>query len=359
MKIRPFSFTRYGVNMAQLKDDTLINKSSTMLADADYEKIKNARLYSNIDEISPEEIIDRAREAQIRDERDGYPISEKLEACVNRKNIIILVDAVDDEPYITSQMCTLVHYKKELAEGIELVLKATGAKGCIIETYLKNSSVEVKNIVPKKIAKYKVKSLNVKYPAEIRIKKLMYTYNNHQYIYIGACSLVHLARAVYSGIKHTTAMVTVAGSAVAHPQVVEATIGTPISDLLERTGFNKKPSRIIIGGSLTGRAIRDFDGEEVELNTQGVLAINDRDTYKDYTCIRCGKCIDVCPMRLNPMELYKNIVRENENNADRINMLDGKMCISCMCCSYVCPAKINLAETILLHNRRNRFKDEV
>ncbi len=345
--------------MAQLKEDTLLNKTTLMLSNVDFKKIPNAKIYNNIDEISDKEILKRAEEAKIFDERDEYLLSEKLNACIGKKNIILLIDAIDDEPYITSQMCTIVHYKEKLIKGIELALKATGAQKCIIETYLKNSSNEVKKIFPRKISKYPILALNTKYPADIRMKKLWYDYRDNRYIYIGACSLVHLARAVYQGIEHKTTIITVAGNAVKHPQNIEAEIGLPVSDLLERTGFSVKPTRIILGGSLTGEAIRDIDSQKIKISTQGILAIHEKEIHKDYGCIRCGKCIDVCPSRLNPMQLYKNIISRDDETNREIDKLDSKMCVSCMCCSYVCPSKINIAETILLYNRRNRFKNEV
>ncbi len=351
MKTRETQLFSRGLNMDQLKDKTLLVPMTQLLSVAKLRAVEGYIPEENIRKIRAARIIEMARVARIIDERDRYALADKLALCVG-KDIVIVIDAVDDEPYISSQMAAIMYNEELVRRGIDLIVKATGAKTCFIEVYLKNCGDEVKKIFPKKLGDYKIKAINAKYPAEIRTSSTLHKFRGNTFMYIGACAVMHLARAVFEGVYHQTTIVTVAGNAVANPQNIEVEFGLPLTELFDRCGFSKEPTRIVVGGPLTGRTIDDLSKETIGISTHGVLAMYENSHYTRFSCIRCGDCADVCPSKLSPMMLYNSIMISRPK--EEIEKLDPQMCIGCMCCSYVCPSRLPLEHTIAEYNNARK-----
>lgn len=341
---------RRGVRMEQHKEPALSAKLELLTNRPDYKVIEGAPPLEDIEKIESYEIIRRAKSARIVDERDGLPLFKKLRACV-AKNVIIRVDCVDDEPYISSQMVPLVHLKDEFSGGLKLAQKAIGAQGSQVEVYRNMTDLESR--VPMLMGGVRVRRIGGVYPAEIRLSRSLVQEDGNVYLYIGSCALVHLYRAVYQSQMQETTFITVAGNCVAHPCNMEVALGIPVTDVLDRCGLVDTPTRVVVGGSMTGETVDDTDQGVIAVGSRAVLAMKEDERQKRYNCIRCGRCTEVCPMRLNPMMIYQSILRGQD---EQLQELGCQQCIQCMCCSFECPAKLDIAAVIAKYHQRRAAK---
>ena len=140
--------------------------------------------------------------------------------------------------------------------------------------------------------------------------------------------------------------VTVAGDAVANPQNLEVCIGTPIREVLEFCGLREEPHKVVTGGPMMGVSQVDLDYPIVRQNS-GLLAFGEASARELETtaCIRCGTCVNSCPMSLSPIEIMKAYRRGDMAALDRL-MAD--LCMECGTCSYVCPARQPLTQNVRL-----------
>lgn len=343
---------RRGVRMEQHKEPALSKQLELLTSKPGYGVIEGAQPIESIDSIEAYEIIRRAKSARIVDERDGLPLFKKLRTCV-AKNVIIRVDCVDDEPYISSQMAPLLHLKEEFTGGLKLAQKAIGAQGAQIEVYRNMTDLESR--VPMSIGGVRVRRIGGVYPAEIRSDRSIVQEGGNTYLYVGSCAMVHLYRAVYQARVQETTVITVSGNCVASPCNMEVALGVPITDVLDRCGFVDTPTRIVVGGSMTGESVEDTDEVVITVTSRAVLAMREDARTKRYSCIRCGRCTEVCPVRINPMLIYHSIMKGQD---EELQKLDYTQCIQCMCCSFECPAKLDIAAVIARYRRRKGDKGE-
>lgn len=288
--------------------------------------------------LAPYEIISMAREAGIVDETDGRRLWKKLAYAAREGVAQVVVDALDDEPYISSQLAPTLQFPETLIEGLSLAQRAVGASKSSIEIYRNLFNLSIK--IPASIMGVKVNRIGGAYPAEHRVQKRM---QQAHILSVGACALLHLRRAVYEGRAQKSCFVTVSGDCVANPGNYEVPVGCSIAQVLQAVGVVANPRRIIAGGSMTGFGVTDPEQVLVSTTTRGVLAFADEFKQMGYSCIGCGHCCEVCPEGLSPVFIYKLMhTREKRNLA----MTDAELCIGCGTCSYVCPAKLDLAQVI-------------
>lgn len=332
--------------MDQHKEPAMSKPLELLTAKPNYSIIAGAPIIDDIEKIEAFEIIRRAKSARIIDERDGLPLYKKLRACLT-KNVSIRVDCVDDEPYITSQMTPIIHLREEFSMGLRLAQKAVAAQSSSIEVYRNMTDLESR--VPLLIGGVRVKRIGGVYPAEIRSGSSLLTEGGRTCLYLGSCALVHLYRAVFQARVQETAFITVSGNCVANPCNMEVAIGVPITDVLDRCGLVDTPTRVVLGGSMTGETVDDTDSVTIGVTSRAVLALREDERNKHYSCIRCGRCTEVCPMRLNPMLIYQSIAAGQD---EQVSKLDYQQCIQCMCCSFECPAKLDIAMVISRYGRK-------
>ena len=302
------------------------------------------------DSLTPEEIMAIARDAQIIDETDGRRLWKKLSQAVREGHSSIIVDALDDEPYLSSQLCIALWMPQELEKGAALLARTLGAEHVTIEIYRNLFDLDVE--IPAQIGPYKVRRVGGTYPAEQRSRK-----NAHRRgaLVVGACALVHLWRAASLGRVQTSCFVSVAGDCVANPANYELPLGCTIQDVLDSVGILATPKRIIVGGSMTGFGISDSEESVTLAVTRGILAFAEEFTDSQYSCIGCGRCIDACPQDLSPYYLHKLLRARKFHEA----LADAAECTGCGACSYICPAKLDLAQMIYSAAAAGRRKGEI
>lgn len=337
----------HGVTLEQMKEPALSRTIKQMPATPQY--IENAREINSIDEVTPEEIIGIAEAAGIIDETDGVHLSEKLRRMAE-KSPVVLVDAIDDEPYVSSQMGPMLALREDCARGFHLVQKAVRSTEGAILVYKNVTDIEL--AIPHSIDGIPVKKIGGKYPAQTRVVDELGLNDKEEtrYLMVGACALIHLCRAVYEGRRQTTAFVTVAGNCIGYPRNVEAPLKTPIIDLIKLCGLAENPTRIILGGPITGASISDIRTAEVRVVTAAILVVRDDRRDYLYECIGCGRCTSVCPQGLNPMRILRELNRGDYPEAERLGLWD---CSHCMCCSYICPSRQSVAGEILLYQNEH------
>lgn len=150
-------------------------------------------------------------------------------------------------------------------------------------------------------------------------------------------------RAVMLGTPLTKRIVTISGEAIAEPQNFIVRIGTPFHDLIEAAGgLNDKTERVISGGPMMGFAQSDLSVPVVKATNSILCLMKDRNgAAENPVCIRCGKCVEACPMKLQPLYLYRYEKAQNLEALERLNLMD---CIECGSCAFTCPGKLPLVE---------------
>ena len=150
-------------------------------------------------------------------------------------------------------------------------------------------------------------------------------------------------QAVRLGMPLTQRIVTISGEAIAAPQNFIVRIGTPFHDLVEAAGgLNEKTERVICGGPMMGVAQSDLSVPVVKATNSILCLLKDvNGAAENPVCLRCGKCIVACPMRLQPLYMYRYVNAKRLNELERLHLMD---CMECGSCAFTCPGKLPLVE---------------
>jgi electron transport complex protein RnfC len=151
----------------------------------------------------------------------------------------------------------------------------------------------------------------------------------------------------------TERIVTISGEAIAEPQNFIVRIGTSFHDLIEVAGgLNDKTERVISGGPMMGFAQSDLSVPVVKATNSILCLLKDKNgAAENPVCLRCGKCVGVCPMRLQPLYMYRFVKANRVDELNRLNVLD---CIECGSCAFTCPGKLPLVEKFRIGKRMVR-----
>lgn len=319
-------------------------------------------------------IRDRIREAGIVGLGGAaFPTAVKL---TPRKKIdTVILNGCECEPYLTADERLMVEKAKEILEGFQIILKILGVKkGYIgVEDNKPEAINSLKSQIPNLPAgeadpksQIEILALPTKYPQGAE-KQLIKAITGREVppgglpMDVGAIvqnisTAFAIKEALIDGKALVERVVTISGPSVKKPENFRVRIGTPISELIAASkGFPPDTERIIIGGPMMGIAqyIADIP---VTKGTTGILLLpGDKflspvkgkplnGVSKEIEpCIRCGKCLEVCPMNLLVSEIERYAENQDWASAKRLNVLD---CMECGACAYVCPAKRPIVQYI-------------
>jgi electron transport complex protein RnfC len=153
-----------------------------------------------------------------------------------------------------------------------------------------------------------------------------------------SCKAIH--DAVYHGMPLVRRIVTVSGDICMDPKNLMVPIGTPFNQLLDAVGVSENPYKVLSGGPMMGAAQYDLAVPVMKgSNAVTILGIKNKYVVEQSRCIRCGKCIDACPMGLMPVLIYKASQTGSTEEMLNVHLMD---CIECGCCAYTCPASVPL-----------------
>lgn len=278
----------------------------------------------------------------------GFPTSVKLAIKDIEQAEYFIINGAECEPYITSDTRTMLDHADLIERGVRR-----------ISEYLKPKAVYIgieKN-KPKSVAKLKkvfaddptiiVKALPSVYPQGGE-KVLIFNTTGRVVpegklpldvgvVIMNVTTLANIERYIETGMPLVEKVVTVDGSAVKTPMNVVVPIGTQLRDVFEFCGgFKSPPSKVLYGGPMMGTAVPSLEAPILK-NTNAVLAFDEHDAApgKETACIRCGNCVNHCPMRLNPPAIAKAY---NAGDMKALSKLKVNLCMECGACAFVCPA---------------------
>lgn len=309
--------------------------------------------------LSSREIIDKIAEAGIVGMGGAtFPTHVKLTPPPDNKAEVLIVNAAECEPYLTADHILMIEKGEELLVGISLLMKAIEVKTAIIG--IENNKPDAIAHLARLTKEYNgitVMPLKVQYPQGSE-KQLIDSVLRRQVksgalpVSVGAVvQNAGTAFAVYEAVQKNKPLieriVTVTGKSIKEPSNFMVRIGTPISNLINAAGgIPENTGKIIGGGPMMGKALTGTD-IPVTKGLSGVLLLSKEEATRKqpYNCIRCAKCINVCPMGLNPTQLMAATEFGNWECAEKEYITD---CMECGSCSYICPSNRPLLDYIRL-----------
>ncbi len=302
--------------------------------------------------VTLDRLIRLSEEANIIDEQDGKPLAKILRKWTEKPCKLIIGDAIDDEPYVSSQTNPMMKLSADAAYGLRLLQTALQPKRAEFAVYKEMYYLNCR--IPTKIEEFRVRKMGGKYPMEQRAVRRL----GDDVLTVGVCALIHLARAAKEGTAQSSCFITVAGNCIGNPANLEVSIGTPVSKVIDYCGLITDPTYLAVGSAMDGIAVADADKTLVRPNTNAIIAIKEsKPNLRRMDCLGCGRCLEVCPEGLNPMELYRVI---STNRRETAKLLGMDRCIGCSACSYICPSRLELSDMIQSRKEKwNQNKQEV
>jgi electron transport complex protein RnfC len=308
-------------------------------------------------EISPEEIIKKVTEAGIVGLGGAtFPTHVKMTVPVGKKAEAVIINGVECEPYLTSDHALMMEKGPEIIVGVKLLMKALRVEKAWIG--IESNKPDAIEHLAKCAAidpRIKVQGLKVKYPQGGE-KQLIKALLNREVpsgalpIDVGAVVFnVGSTFAVYEAVQKNKPLferiITVTGQDLKSPENFRVRIGTLVSGLVEAAGgIPESAGKVISGGPMMGKALATPE-VPVTKGSSGILVLPEKVTRRKPVdpCIRCAKCVSVCPMGLEPYLLMPLSERSYFERMEKERVMD---CIECGSCSYICPANRPLLDHI-------------
>ena len=334
----------------------------SVVIDNDFENTvsEEVKPVADPENLTSEELVEIVKNAGIVGQGGAtFPTHVKISSGLGKVDYVI-INAAECEPYITGDHRTCLERPDQVILGATLLAKCFGVDKVYIGIEAnKQNAADVLNAKIKELnAPVQVVVLHTRYPQGAE-KQLVQAVSGRQVpsgklpADAGCCifnlnTTCAIYRAVYTGMPVVNKIVTVSGSGVIEPKNVECPNGTPITALFDACGGLKEETyKLIMGGPMMGLAQHSFD-VTVGKGTGAMLAFaGDEEKYEaEPQCIRCGKCVGVCPIRLEPIFMYKYLMKGNyEAFRDQLHGMD---CIECGACTYTCPARLPLTHAFRL-----------
>ncbi len=307
--------------------------------------------------LSKEELLNKIKDAGIVGLGGAaFPTHVKLSPPSKKKIDAVIINGAECEPYLTTDHRVMLENTDEILEGIKIVSHILNIDKVYIgiEANKKDAIEKFKNLINEKnISNISVVTLKVKYPQGSE-KQLIKAIVNREVPRGGLPFDVNVIvqnvgtiKAIYDAIVLEKPLiervVTVSGDGITDPKNLLVRIGTPISSVIQHCGgINSNIYKVIMGGPMMGIAQYSLDVPVIK-GTSGILVFKNIKEDESTSCIRCGRCVDVCPMKLTPNQIAEFVQKEMFANCKEYGVLD---CMECGACGYACSAKLPLVHYV-------------
>jgi electron transport complex protein RnfC len=352
------------VKEISLQPHPVLGRTEGIIIDVDAEntaaKEPRANQFStDFDEnqFSDEQILDAVQEAGIVGMGGaGFPTRVKLQPNPTNPIKIMIVNGCECEPFITCDYRIMLEWTEQVLAGIKLVRKILKPEKLLIGIEdNKPQAIEAMKRAVNEPDGIEVVSLKTKYPQGGERQLIKSIINRDvptpgippmiNVLVLNVATAAAIAEAVVFNEPLTHRVVTVTGPGVQRPGNLYAPIGMAVGELIELCGGMKSDAvKVILGGPMMGISIADLSCPITK--TSGAITILDAKEIggaklgmRETSCIRCGRCIETCPMNLNPTKIAHAVKHGLLDVAEEYYQ---SACIECGCCSYVCPANIEL-----------------
>ncbi|MDE5804454.1 MAG: electron transport complex subunit RsxC [Lachnospiraceae bacterium] len=321
-----------------------------------YEEVEYAPAL-DLEASTREEIIERIKEAGIVGMGGaGFPTFIKLSPKKPEKIDYVIVNCAECEPYLTSDYRRMLEEPEKLIKGLKVILSLfPKAQGIMAVEDNKKDCIELLKKMTGDDNRISVKALKTKYPQGAERQLIFATtgrkINSSMLPADAGCvvnnvdTVVAIYYAVLEGRPLMERIVTVTGDAIKHPRNFKVRIGTNYHELIKQAGgFKVEPEKIISGGPMMGFGIFELDVPTTKTASALLcMSKDDVSAMEPTACIKCGRCVEVCPGRVLPNKLMVAAIHGDEETFLKLN---GMECCECGCCSFICPAKRPLTQTI-------------
>lgn len=269
---------------------------------------------------------------------------------------VLIINGCESEPLVTADHRLMAEEPEAVIGGARYLLKLLGASRCVIavESNKLDAIEALQDRLPLRGGLLQVRTLKAKYPQGME-RPLVYTVTGVRLapgqppveagaVVVGAAAAAAVFHGIEEGLPLLDRVVTVSGSSVARPQNLRVPLGTELNELLKACeGCKDTPSILLSGGPMTGRELERLD-LPVTAQTNALLALGQKEfrgSQPNPVCLRCGRCVQCCPMGLMP--LYFHLYRGRPGQLGPYHI---ENCMECGTCAYVCPAHIPLTRQI-------------
>lgn len=283
----------------------------------------------------------------------AFPSHVKLSPPPEKTIDTLILNGAECEPYLTADHRLMLEQPEHVLEGAAIAAKILKVNRVFVG--VEENKPDAIAAMQEIAGKYGIKivPLRVRYPQGAEKQLIMAITGRHVVAgglpmdvgcvvqNVGTCAAIRAA--VVEGHPLIERMTTITGTPVKDPCTWQVRIGTPVSEALKLAGGIVAPAaKLILGGPMMGFAQATLDGA-VSKNTSGILLLQAEETgqYTSNPCIRCGRCVDACPMRLLPGPISVLVESEKYDQAEQAFVMD---CVECGACSYVCPANRPLVQ---------------
>lgn len=277
----------------------------------------------------------------------GFPSHVKLSPPEGKVIDTLILNGAECEPYLTADHRIMLEQAEDVVVGAAIIARILGLDTAVIgvEDNKPDAIAKLSEIAGK--YNVRVQALPVNYPQGAE-KQLIYAITGREVpvgklpmdvncVVQNVASAVAIAEAVVKGMPSIERITTVTGKPVVHPGNWRFRIGTPVSKALELAGgISEQPTKLLLGGPMMGIAQSSLGGTVMK-NTSGILLIahDEVSLFTSEPCIRCGRCVEVCPMSILPATISQAVENKRFDWAEELNVT---ACIECGSCSYVCPS---------------------
>lgn len=307
-----------------------------------------------LDQLDADAVLHAIREAGIVG-MGGAAFPGNVKAVSSMGHIDTLIaNACECEPYITADDSLLRTKAEQVLQGMMILRQVLSPERVVlaVEDNKAQAIENLKRLLPE-FPQIELAVLPTRYPQGAE-KQLIQSLTGREVppaqlpVSVG-CAVFNVStfaaiyRAVRLGTPLTERIVTISGEAIAEPQNFIVPIGTPFHDLISVAGgLNEKTERVISGGPMMGFAQSDLAVPVIKATNSILCLLKDQNgAAENPVCLRCGKCVSVCPMRLQPLYMYRFTNARRVDQLQRLNLLD---CIECGSCAFTCPGKLPLVE---------------